>query len=617
MLQRSPTYIASVPAAKPAVQRPAPGAARRAGPAPARGGCWRSATQAFYQLSQRRPKLVKKLLRKGLERQLPDGLRHRHPLHAELQPVGPAAVRGARRRPLQGHRRRARLGRHRPHRHVHRDRACGSSRATSSRPTSSSPPPGSRCCSSAASTLTVDGEPVDLPSLLTYKGMMLEGVPNLALAFGYTNASWTLKCDLTCDYVCRLLNHLHETGLRQCTPRQPRRRRSPPSPMLGLSSGYIQRAVDRFPKQGSKFPWQVHQSYLRDYRALKMSDIEDDVMVFSNPARPRPGSPCPPPAEGARPREGLQRPGGRHHRSRLGHRPGPRRRPGRARRAPGALRHRRGRPGRDGRRCARAAASRSPRSASTWPTAPRSRPGPTQVVDDHGKVNLIFNNAGVALGGHRRGDVLRRLRLVDGHQLLGRRARHQGLPAAPQGLGRGPRRQHLERLRPGQHPGAVGLQRRQVRGARLHRRAAHGARDRGCAGVGHHHPPRWHQDQHRPQRPHRREHVRRRRRRRRHARRVRQDRHDHAREGGPADPRRRRAATAGVPSSGPTPRCSTSCRACRPASTSGPSCRAPSAAADAHARPLASSTGERPRVVEGSVPPWLPTRSPSPTRPTH
>ena len=65
---------------------------------------------------------------------------------------------------------------------------------------------------------SVDGEPIDIPSRLTYKGMMLEGVPNLALAIGYTNASWTLKCDLTCEYVTRMLNHMHDTGLRQATP---------------------------------------------------------------------------------------------------------------------------------------------------------------------------------------------------------------------------------------------------------------------------------------------------------------------------------------------------------------------------------------------------------------
>ncbi len=130
--------------------------------------------------------------------------------------------------------------------------------------------------------LTVDGEPVKLPDKLTYKGMMLEGVPNLALAVGYTNASWTLKCDLTCDYVCRLLNHLRDTGLRQCTPRNDDATVTA-TPLMGLNSGYINRAADRLPKQGSKFPWQVHQSYVRDYRALKRSSIEDDAMQFSNP----------------------------------------------------------------------------------------------------------------------------------------------------------------------------------------------------------------------------------------------------------------------------------------------------------------------------------------------
>jgi cation diffusion facilitator CzcD-associated flavoprotein CzcO len=130
---------------------------------------------------------------------------------------------------------------------------------------------------------TVDGEAIDLPSKLTYKGMMLEGVPNLAIAIGYTNASWTLKCDLTCQYVTRLLNHMRATGLRECMPVN-----DDPTvteqPLLSLNSGYVQRSAHRFPKQGSKFPWQVHQSYLRDYRALKMSGVEDDAMRFSNPA---------------------------------------------------------------------------------------------------------------------------------------------------------------------------------------------------------------------------------------------------------------------------------------------------------------------------------------------
>src|SRR5260221_566476 len=123
-----------------------------------------------------------------------------------------------------------------------------------------------------------------LPRRLTYKGMMVEGVPNLAVAVGYPNASWTLKCDLTCGYVCRLVNHLRATGMRQATPVN----RAPAvstRPLLDLTSGYIQRSAHRFPKQGSRFPWQIQQSYLRDYRSLKLSGIEDDAMVFSNPVR--------------------------------------------------------------------------------------------------------------------------------------------------------------------------------------------------------------------------------------------------------------------------------------------------------------------------------------------
>jgi butyryl-CoA dehydrogenase len=107
-------------------------------------------------------------------------------------------------------------------------------------------------------------------------------VPNFALAVGYTNASWTLKAELTCEYVGRLLNHLRATGLRQCMPVN-HDEAIEGTPLMALSSGYIQRAAHEFPKQGPRFPWQVYQSYLRDYRAMKMSAIVDDVMEFSNP----------------------------------------------------------------------------------------------------------------------------------------------------------------------------------------------------------------------------------------------------------------------------------------------------------------------------------------------
>jgi cation diffusion facilitator CzcD-associated flavoprotein CzcO len=128
--------------------------------------------------------------------------------------------------------------------------------------------------------LSVDGQAVDPATRLTYKGMMLEGVPNLAVALGYTNASWTLKCDLTCDYVCRLLNHMRTRGQRQCVPVNTDGVVAEGN-LLGLNSGYIQRSAHLLPKQGSTYPWRFYQSYLRDYRALKTSELEDSSMQFS------------------------------------------------------------------------------------------------------------------------------------------------------------------------------------------------------------------------------------------------------------------------------------------------------------------------------------------------
>ena len=134
--------------------------------------------------------------------------------------------------------------------------------------------------------LTVDGRRVDPSKVLAYKGMMYEGVPNLISFFGYTNASWTLKADLTADYVCRLLNHMQKTGMRQATPRN-----NDPAveerPWLDFSSGYVQRSIDKFPKQGDRAPWKLHQNYALDILLLRHSKIDDGVMEFSNPASQR------------------------------------------------------------------------------------------------------------------------------------------------------------------------------------------------------------------------------------------------------------------------------------------------------------------------------------------
>jgi monooxygenase len=128
--------------------------------------------------------------------------------------------------------------------------------------------------------LTVDGRLVDLARTMSYKGMMYSDVPNLAAAFGYTNASWTLKCDLTCEYVCRLLNYMERHGYRQCTARN-----KDPSvaaqPWIDVSSGYIQRSIAKFPKQGSKAPWRLYQNYALDMVSLKFASVKDGAMEFS------------------------------------------------------------------------------------------------------------------------------------------------------------------------------------------------------------------------------------------------------------------------------------------------------------------------------------------------
>ena len=145
--------------------------------------------------------------------------------------------------------------------------------------------------------LTVDGRPVDLGTRLSYKGVMLSGVPNLALVFGYVNASWTLKADLICAWVCRLLNIMERKGARQVTPTN--RDEGAAAPFVEhFSPGYIQRALEGLPKQGRRPPWRVHQDYFRDIRSLKWSRIDDGALAFSRPRRDAMAGPAPPATEG-------------------------------------------------------------------------------------------------------------------------------------------------------------------------------------------------------------------------------------------------------------------------------------------------------------------------------
>jgi cation diffusion facilitator CzcD-associated flavoprotein CzcO len=128
--------------------------------------------------------------------------------------------------------------------------------------------------------LIVDGKPVDVSKTMSYKGMMYSDIPNFATAMGYTNASWTLKCELTSAYVCRLLNHMARHGYTHCTPR----RRDPSiteEPLLTFTSGYIQRAMDTLPHQGSRRPWRLYQNYALDLLSLRFGRLEDGTMEFA------------------------------------------------------------------------------------------------------------------------------------------------------------------------------------------------------------------------------------------------------------------------------------------------------------------------------------------------
>ncbi len=135
--------------------------------------------------------------------------------------------------------------------------------------------------------VVVDGEPVDFSQTVAYKGFAYSDVPNLASTFGYVNASWTLRADLIAHYVCRLLNHMEATGTQICTPRlRPSDASMQLRPLLDhLTSGYVRRAADRFPRQGDREPWVNPQDYAKDKKLFRRSPVDDGVMTFTGPLR--------------------------------------------------------------------------------------------------------------------------------------------------------------------------------------------------------------------------------------------------------------------------------------------------------------------------------------------
>ncbi|WP_448581583.1 flavin-containing monooxygenase [Thermaurantiacus sp.] len=133
--------------------------------------------------------------------------------------------------------------------------------------------------------VSIDGVAQHLPSRFTYKAMMFDGIPNLVSVFGYTNASWTLKADLTAEFACRLLHALDRKGAAVAVAEN----RDPSlthEPWLDFTSGYVQRSLAILPKRGSKYPWKVHQNYLKDLRLIRHAPLEDGVLGFHSRWRP-------------------------------------------------------------------------------------------------------------------------------------------------------------------------------------------------------------------------------------------------------------------------------------------------------------------------------------------
>ena len=283
MLQRSPSYVVALPA-----QDAIADALRRRLPARAAYAIvrWKNVlrTMFSFQLSRRRPGAMKALLRKGLEKQLPPGYDIDTHFKPQYNPWDQRLCLV-------------------PDGDLFKAISDGSASVVTDRIDTFTEQglklesgaelqadlivtaTGLNMLALGGMEIAVDGREVELSETMSYKGMMLSGVPNMALVIGYTNASWTLKCDLTCEYICRLLMHMDEHGYSQCVPEN----RDPSVaalPFIDFSSGYVQRAIDKFPRQGSKAPWRLYQNYALDILSLKFGAVEDDAMQFSRAASP-------------------------------------------------------------------------------------------------------------------------------------------------------------------------------------------------------------------------------------------------------------------------------------------------------------------------------------------
>ncbi|MBF5046123.1 NAD(P)/FAD-dependent oxidoreductase [Aggregicoccus sp. 17bor-14] len=278
MLQRSPTYVLSLPAKDRLADLLRWLLPREAAYAAVR---WKNVqvSRALFKLSRRAPGLMRALIRRGVQRRLPKGYAvdpHFQPTYDPwdqrlcLVPDGDLfqAIQAGRASVVTdgiAH-------------FTERGLRLASGRELEADVVVTAT--GLNLLVFGGTSLAVDGQPVEVSKAVGYKGMMLGGVPNFAFALGYTNASWTLKVDLVSEYVCRLLNHMDAHGYTRCLPRAPEGA-LPEEPFIDLKSGYVLRSLAQLPRQGPRAPWRLNQDYPLDVALLRHGALEDEGMEFS------------------------------------------------------------------------------------------------------------------------------------------------------------------------------------------------------------------------------------------------------------------------------------------------------------------------------------------------
>jgi len=281
MLQRSPSYILTLPAEDVIADRLRKLLGARRGYAVTR---WKNVLLAtlLYQLSRRRPETVRNLIRKLAIKQLPAGYdvdTHFNPAYNPWDQRLCLVPDGDLFRTIRGGRATVVTGKIATFTERGLLLESGAELAADIVVTAT----GLQLLAFGGAQLVVDDRTISLPETMAYKGMMLSGVPNFAFTIGYTNASWTLKADLVSEFVCRLLGYMDSRGYAGCVPVN-----DDPGvtaqPLLDFSAGYVLRSIDQFPRAGSRSPWRLGMSYAHDVVTLRYGKINDGTMRFSRRA---------------------------------------------------------------------------------------------------------------------------------------------------------------------------------------------------------------------------------------------------------------------------------------------------------------------------------------------